>query len=324
MYHSGGMRRDTYKAMDIRWEPNAWMYLKVPRDDTPDILNRWFHGIHKFVPDVSTYVHLIETFLYGTDFVASIRRMYGSKAPLALVSLVPRITDERPNKVLHVHPIAHEYHSLSPEHSAMVRAFLDARIKDVAAIMRDDLGYDHLARIIARRRTSRTRAIAQSALLDIIRESRMSTYKPSLLLVARFVTPVILMDAYLLCNLLNTLRDEESDGIGSEKEKEKEKRLRDRDRDRGRVRAMGEELPVSRLLRQRVLLVYAGNSHIESYVHFFENYMGLVPLVDIPASSERGRSSTDNDTPDYGPGIEFSRHVDVDYSALDALVDDSV
>lgn len=335
--------REQFHGTDVRWEPNTWMYMKVPRNSMPELLSRWFFGFHSYVGDVTTYRKIIETFLFSTDFVKDMRKIYGKHAPIATAALIyERVMYAHRNggggggddtsrecreHVRRMHPIAYEYHLLPPDYARLVAYYFAARLDSVSDLMRHELQYDHFAKLFHDKNSGengddhRELNFSESMremLVNKIRQQKLMAYKSGLLMITRFVIPVLLMDAYLLFRVLRF--------IYREPKYRTEVRDREGRRDEKKNTATG------------YIIVYAGNAHACNYVDFFRQYMGLAPIVEVPARVVAAPNQDDDDTAgsetdaaaqgntvgnedaerdrDGGGCVDMVRHVDVEADVI--------
>lgn len=223
-------RSSRFHFTDARWEPNVWIYIKPPFDDPRGTLAKWIIRFHHDIPNTQTYEWLLRSFLFGTNFPLDIRHIYGHDAPIIYSSLSGK----------KVHKIAKQFHKLgivNPALQEKVNTYLNDRIHKITDVLRFDVNYDAL--IGGNSASLLPFYMYPHKLKEFIRLARQST-------------PVLLMDAYLLCRLLYFMETSQKDG--------------------------------------GYVIVYAGDSHIRCYIDFFENYIRAAHVMhSVSARKKNGR-----------------------------------
>lgn len=242
---------------DARKDPNVWVFVEPPlvRPDSlesdKEILLRWIFNFHMDIPNTATHRKLMHTFLLDKDFKAGITHLFGQNANIIEDGL-SILPNSNGKKI---HKISKQFHKLPKPLQSIVGNYLEARLNELEWIMREEIGYDQVAERIRRPESHRPFAMTSTSediLKHIHRDVRLSGHIPNFVYFSTLLNPVLLMDSYLLCRLLYySSASSSAEGYS---------------------------------------IVYAGDSHIEYYMTFFEKFMGLRPII-----RQLATPSSDND-----------------------------
>jgi hypothetical protein len=263
---------------DARHEPNAAaMFRGFCQPPSPSCNAAWILALPRrcraallaFLTHVGSAARvrdLLRAFLFGTDFVADMSRLFGADFRVVRGTLAapPGAPEGAPRTM---HRIARQFHKLAPAARAPVRAFLDRRIDELCALLADDLDYDGCASIVCAILTGRPAGVAagrSAATPDLesfalpCRVRRAQEFVHALLGdrgrlgrdgVLLLLLPALLMDAYLLCRMMRYATQQAAAG--------------------------------------GTTIAYTGNAHSMLYARFFEEQLGLRAVVCHPARRAR-------------------------------------
>jgi hypothetical protein len=176
---------------DARHEPNAAaMFKGFCKPAAPACDRAWMVALPRpcrgallafltHVPTADRMRELLRAFLFGTDFVADMGRLFGANFRVTRATLGPAPGPKGAAGAAgaagprRTHRIAVQFHKLPAAMRAQMRAFLERRIDELCALLRDDLDYDACSRLACDVLTGATRATAAPELGGFAAPSRV-------------------------------------------------------------------------------------------------------------------------------------------------------